>query len=389
MPSQLSLAPLQRFSPFSSSSPFPMAYALCYTRPQSMAEEVFKTCAEWAYKFDQAVWQEGDLPMSAPPYFYNVFRRANPNAIDPALALNMQRNRRCTFFAFEAQAGRLPGQADGAELVPLKAVELMLNATRTILSDSQQQSNQQLQTAVQAIEKAAKPAPSRDGYKRRVQHRRPLNPPPPRRPRNSIRAQHHHPHVHIPHVHLDCGRHGNRDAPPPYRRHHRVRRNPSPDPDYQRGPTPHPLEGFLFQGVGSEPQGEDQVMRDETSFDFGVAGPAQAALADLGIAGPAQPVLADFVHPRSPEDTPARTNDSIAGTATPRPRSPLTEIAPEERLGLGDPAVPPGLGLEIGIIAPANTEYAGSVTADFENLDLGVANQMLNEIINPEAVALA
>ncbi|EJD33836.1 hypothetical protein AURDEDRAFT_117806 [Auricularia subglabra TFB-10046 SS5] len=384
MPSQPLLAPSQRLSPLSSSSPFPMAYALRYTRPQSMAEEVFKTCAEWAYKFDQAVWQEGDLPMGAPPYFYDAFRRANPNAIDPGLALNMQRNRRCTFYAFEAQAGRLPGQADSAELVPLKAVELMLNATRTILSDSQQQSTQQLQTAVQAIEKAVKPAPSHSGYERRIQNRRP---PLPRRPRNSIRAHHHHPHAHVPHVHLDCGRHGNRDAPPPYRRRRRARRDPSPDPDYQRGPTPHPLEGFLFQGVGAEPQGEDQVMRDETPFDFGAAGPAQAAFADLGIMGPVQPVLADFVHARSPEDTPARTNESIAGTATPRPRSPLTEIAPEEPLGLGDPAVPPGLGLEIGTIAPANTEYAGSVTDDFENLDLGVANHMLNEIINPEAVA--
>ncbi|EJD34378.1 hypothetical protein AURDEDRAFT_176571 [Auricularia subglabra TFB-10046 SS5] len=364
-----------------------MAYALRYARPQSMAEEVFKTCAEWAHKFDLAVWQEGNLPMNAPPYFYDAFCRANPNAIDPALAVNMQRNRRGAFFAFEAQAGRLPGQVDGAEMVPLKAVEVMLNVTRTILSDSQQQSSQQLQTAVQAIEKAMKSAPARDGYERRIQHRRPLNPPPPRHPHNSIRAHHHHPHEHI--LHLDCGRHGNCDAPPPYRRCRRARRDPSPDPDYQREPTPHPLEGFLFQGVGPETQNEDQVMRDETPFDFGIAGPVQAALADLGIAGPVQPVPADFVHPRSSLDTPAQTTDSIAGTATPRPRSLLTDVAPEELPGIGGPAVPPGLGLEIGTIAPANTEYTGSVTDDFENLDLGIANQMLNDFVNPEAVALA
>ncbi|EJD40962.1 hypothetical protein AURDEDRAFT_127349 [Auricularia subglabra TFB-10046 SS5] len=296
--------------------------------------------------------------MSPPPLLYESFRRANPSAIDAQFAVNLQRTRRNVLYQLEAQAGRPLGQAE-AEMVSLKAVEVMLNMTRTLLSDSQHQAGQQLTTAAQAIRDAAKTVPPptpepeqpRPGYERRVQHRRPHAPPPPRRPRNSIRRGHTHvhvPHVHVPHLHLDCGRHGNRDAPPPYRRHRRARRDPSPEFEPLRGPTPHPLEGFLFQGVGAEPQpDEDQVMRDETPFDFGVAGPAHAALADLGIAGPAGPApvhieaagpagpaLVDFAQPRSPvAGTPARTDVSVAGTETPRPRSPITEAAPEEFLG--------------------------------------------------------
>ncbi|EJD54995.1 hypothetical protein AURDEDRAFT_155238 [Auricularia subglabra TFB-10046 SS5] len=373
-----------------------MAHIFRYTRPQTMEEDDFKACAEWAHKMDQAVWEEGDLPMSAPPFLYDAFRRTNPSAIDPRFALNLQRTRRFTLY--QQEAGRVPGQAE-SEMVSLKAVEVMLNMTRTMLSDSQHQAGQQLNTAAQAIQEVAKiappppsaPVPPRPGYERRVQHRRPNAPPPPRRPRNSIRRGHPHvhvPHVHVPHVHLDCGRHGPRDNPPPYRRHRRARRDPTPEPDYNRGPTPHPLEGFLFQGVGAEPQpDEDQIMRDETPFDLGIPGSGIPAPTDFGAAGPVGPAPVDFEQPRSPiASTPARTDVSVAGTETPRLRSPITEAAPEDFLGVGGPDVPPGLGLENGFAAPANTEYAGSVTEGFENLDLGAANQLLDEFINPEAI---
>ncbi|EJD33874.1 hypothetical protein AURDEDRAFT_177061 [Auricularia subglabra TFB-10046 SS5] len=385
-----------------------MAHIFRYTRPQTMGEDNFNACAEWAHKMDQAVWEEGDLPMSAPPFLYDAFRSTNPSAIDPGFALNLQHTRRFTLY--QQEAGRVPSQA-GSEMVSLKAVEVMLNMTRTMLSDSQHQAGQQLNTATQAIQEATKiaplpppaPVPPRPGYECCVQHRCP-NAPPPRRPRNSIRCGHTHvhvPHMHVLHVHLDCRHHSPHNNPPPYRRHRHARRDPTPELKYPRIPTPHPPEGFLFQGVGAEPQVEDQIMHDETPFDLGIAGPAGAVPADLGfaspagpvpanlnVAGPAGPALVDFAQLRSPvAGTPARTDISVAGTETPCPRSPITEAAPEEFLGVGGPDVPPGLGLEDGFAAPANTEYAGSVTEGFENLGLGAANQMLDEFINPEAVA--
>lgn len=347
---------------------------MAHVQPDTMPDDVFRACSLWAFRMDQAVYGEGDLPTEKPPLFYDSFRRANPKAIDPALALNMQR---AHFLAEKAAKVAIPAEP---EKVSLSAVDRLFNNARELLKDSQRMSQQQMETAVKALSQAARPAHPRPGYERRVMNRRERGLPPPRRPRNGIRADRGHQHVHVPLALFDLHDHAHGDDPPPYRRHRRAPRREPPRHDHQCNHTPHPIEGFLFQGAGAEAVDEDQVMRDETPFDFG------------GMAGPAPPLPAEFANARATrEDTPDGTNASVTGTATPRARSPTPAAAPEAS-GSGQhiaPLVPPGLGLEDGLAAPANSEYAGSVTDGLDQLDLGAADQLLNAFLNPEVVPQA
>ncbi|EJD38068.1 hypothetical protein AURDEDRAFT_172829 [Auricularia subglabra TFB-10046 SS5] len=100
----------------------------------------------------------------------------------------------------------------------------------------------------------------------------------------------------------------------------------------------------------------------------------------------AQAPMAPIFDLRTPEPPIAISDDGSHGTATPRAASPAPSVHPDTRIvaaGFPEDASQPTTEAIAGPstlpAAPANSEYAGSVTADFEQLDLGLADQLLNE----------
>ncbi|EJD39000.1 hypothetical protein AURDEDRAFT_128587 [Auricularia subglabra TFB-10046 SS5] len=246
-----------------------MSAYLQYTCPQGMSDALFKRCADWASRMDHAVHNEQPVPMEQPPLLYNTFRRVNPECIDPVFAVGLQRN---AGLVREARHG--PGPTPPSQgltsMVPLDAVQLMFSTTRSMLNSAQRDARWQVKNTLRALSRSAAPSAPFRGYQQRArnrQYRGPANapPPPPRRPRNSIRADRggEHVHVHVPHHLPGCPRaRFAQDDPPSYRRARRPFQPTSPVHGSQPS-TPHPHGGFLFRG----PADEDQVMREATPAD--------------------------------------------------------------------------------------------------------------------------
>ncbi|EJD53441.1 hypothetical protein AURDEDRAFT_120067 [Auricularia subglabra TFB-10046 SS5] len=308
------------------------------TRPQGMNESLFKTCSDWATRMDQAVHQEGPVPMDEVPLLYDMFRRANPDALDPVFARSLQRHQRELRLVQQLRDANIPIPAppppapSAVAMVPLLAIELMLANTKSILGTVQRDARWQLQSALRAVGRSAPPphAPPMRGYRRRNWNRRyqehdrtlpELNdflasfinsfdaeyaP----RPRNSMRRgpNYHTPAGPRPHDRRrQAGGPPSEGGPPSYRRNHEhecLHPPHTPAGHSARDATPHPRAGVLFR------DDEDFIMREATPYDDTLSQPE----------APAPAAVTFDLHTLEP---PITISDSGShGTATPRAASP-------------------------------------------------------------------
>lgn len=373
--------------------------------PPGMSDGIYDACVKWARLMEGAVYNDKPVPTDDVPLLYDMFRRVNPHAVDPVLGRSLQTRQLEIKLAREAR-GIYDAPADSSEVMPVSAMRLMLSATQSMLESAQEGARWQVETAIAAMGHSSGRGGPPNGYRRRNQNRRHQLDYAPYRPRPE--------RVHFSRNRDEYPFNGaghRRDDPPSYRRDRHPFRPTSPvAPPHD---TPHPRAGFLFRG---DPVDVDHVMRDETPFDARAPRPAapvhdEANPIDLMTPAP------DVVHPidnllglRTPAPV---INDSEAGTQgtiTPRAPTPASVVEndgadrevfafePHAVMGAfpaqtritvtafpentpAEPVAGPSSEPAQLPAAPANSEYAGSVTDEFEQLDLGAADQLLTEYL--------